>query len=73
MANDVVKVEVGESYPCPVCGKYIFESAGDDEICPVCKWQDDLIQLDNPDEEECANRMSLNQAREAWKKGQKVE
>ena len=51
-------VKSGESYICPVCGKYTFESAGEFEICPVCN---------------CANHMSLNQAREAWKNGQKVE
>ena len=29
--------------------------------------------LADPDEEDCTNHMSLNQAREAWKNGQKVE
>jgi len=72
MEENKIIVEAGESYKCPVCGKYTFKSAGDDDICPVCNWQDDLIQLEDPDEEECANRMSLNQAREAWKNGQKV-
>lgn len=69
MAN----VKIGESYVCPVCGKYTFEKAGDFDICEVCGWQDDLVQLDDPDEEDCANHMSLNQAKEAWKNGQKVE
>ena len=54
-------------------GGYTFESAGEFDICPVCNWEDDLVQLDDPDEEDCANHMSLNQAREAWKNGQKVE
>lgn len=69
MAN----VKVGESYLCPVCGKYTFKSAGNFDICEVCGWEDDLVQLDDPNEEGCANRMSLNQAREAWKSGKKVE
>ncbi len=69
MAN----VKTGESYVCPVCSKYTFEKAGDFDICEVCGWQDDLVQLDDPDEEDCANHMSLNQAKEAWKNGQKVE
>ena len=51
-------VKVGESYICPVCGKYTFEYAGDFDICPVCNWEDDLCQLENPDEEDCANHMS---------------
>ena len=32
-------VKVGESYICPVCGKYTFEYAGDFDICPVCNWE----------------------------------
>lgn len=66
-------VKVGESYICPVCGKYTFEYAGDFDICPVCNWEDDLCQLENPDEEDCANHMSLNQAREAWAHGRRVD
>jgi len=27
----------------------------------------------NPDEKYCANQMSLNEAREAYKKGEKIE
>lgn len=66
-------VRVGESYVCPVCGKYTFERAGEFDICEVCGWEDDLVQLDDPDEENCANSMSLNQAKEAWRNGQRVE
>lgn len=66
-------VKSGESYICPVCGKYMFESAGEFDICQVCNWEDDLVQLDDPDEEGGANRMSLNQAREAWAAGKQVE
>lgn len=73
MATDLTKIKVGDSYLCPVCGQYTFERAGDDDICDVCNWQEDPVQYEDPDEEECANLMSLNQAREAWKKGQKVK
>ena len=62
-------VKYGESYTCPVCGKYKFEKAGDHDICEVCGWEDDLVQLNEPDEEECANCMSLNQARRAYANG----
>ncbi len=65
-------VKAGDSYVCPVCGKYTFESAGDFDICEVCGWQDDLVQVNDPDEEDCANSMSLNQAREAWKHGKVI-
>lgn len=54
---------------CPVCGKYTFDNPGEYDTCPVCGWEDDVIQRLNPDEDCCANQMSLNQAREAYKKG----
>lgn len=69
MVAEVKTVKIGESYACPVCGKYTFESAGDFDICEVCGWEDDIIQLENPDEEDCANHMSLNQAKRAYAKG----
>ncbi|ARP50579.1 hypothetical protein B6259_06620 [Ruminococcaceae bacterium CPB6] len=32
-------------------------------VCPVCGWEDDGVQLDEPDLEGGANEMSLNEAR----------
>lgn len=69
---DLKKIKYGDSYVCPICGEYTFEHAGDYDICPVCNWEDELLQLDDPDEENCTNHMSLNQARKAWAAGQKV-
>ena len=60
-------------HKCPVCGEYEFEHHGSDDICEVCGWQDDIVQELDPDEECCENQMSLNQAREAWKKGIPIE
>ena len=60
-------------HKCPVCGQYEFESEGYFDYCDVCGWQDDMIQEMNPDEKYCANQMSLNEAREAYKKGEKIE
>ena len=33
------------------------------DICPVCDWEDDWIQYNQPDREGGANTVSLNQAR----------
>ena len=52
-------------HKCPVCGKFEFEYEGSFDICEVCGWHDDPIQGENPDEKACANKMSLNEAREA--------
>jgi isopentenyldiphosphate isomerase len=62
----------GYLYECPCCKKHKFNFNGDHSICPVCNWQNDLIQNKNPDEADCANYMSLNQARKAYSKGEKV-
>lgn len=57
---------------CPVCGKYEFMHEDDFDVCPECGWENDGLQIDDPEYVGGANRMSLNQAREAWKKGEKV-
>ena len=38
------------------------------EICPVCNWEDDDVQFNNPDFRGGANKESLNEARENYKK-----
>ncbi len=58
---------------CPVCGNLSFPDYEDSfVICPVCSWTDHQYQNENPDEDLLENRMSLNQAREAWKNGQPI-
>ncbi len=54
---------------CPCCGKTMVEEY---DICSVCEWQNDPVQLWKPDRPGGANVMSLNEAREAYKKGEKV-
>ena len=67
----VLKMDKG--LMCPVCGKHQFEYLDFYEVCPVCGWEDDGLQRDEPDYEGGANRMSLNQAREAWAQEKPVE
>ena len=36
-------------YPCPCCGYSVFsEPEGSYEICPICFWEDDGVQLAYP-------------------------
>lgn len=58
-----------ETNICPVCGKATLEEF---EICPVCDWQNDRVQMEHPDMEGCANNMSLNQAKKAWVNGERI-
>ena len=35
-----------EKYTCPCCGYVVFtEKPGSHQVCPVCKWEDDVSQL----------------------------
>lgn len=49
---------------CPVCGKYIFTESH--EICPVCGWENDRVQLEDPDFPGGSNKLSLNEARKKY-------
>jgi hypothetical protein len=51
-------------YTCPCCGYRTLESEppGTYIICPICFWEDDGIQFDDPDYEGGANKVSLRQA-----------
>lgn len=61
-----------EGYICPVCGNPTFEYWNDMDICDVCDWCNDGLQENHPDYVGGANRMSLNQAREAYRKGEQI-
>ena len=54
---------------CPVCGKQMLDSY---EICE-CGWQNDPIQIEDPEYKGGANVMSLNEARAAYKEGRPIE
>ncbi len=57
-------------YPCLCCGYLTHgepQPSGNHCICPVCFWEDDEVQADDPDFEGGANDSSLNQARKNFK------
>ena len=56
-------------YPCPCCGYLTIgeEPPGTFEICPVCFWEDDNVQFEDPIYAGGANSVSLNQARENFR------
>ena len=49
-------------YHCPCCGNLTL-SLDLHDVCPVCFWEDDPYQLENPDRTGLTNGVSLNQAR----------
>lgn len=63
-------------YKCKCCGYYtLYEEPldpekfpGTFEICPVCFWEDDSLQFLNPQKNYGPNGVSLNEAKENYKK-----
>ncbi|MEU6246632.1 CPCC family cysteine-rich protein [Glycomyces sp. NPDC047010] len=49
-------------YPCPCCGFIVHEATGAHEVCPICGWQDDPVQLRWPEYRGGANKPSLIEA-----------
>ena len=65
MNENIVTKQINERR-CPVCGRTVFEQVGKYEICEVCGWEDDPVQLANPDFAGGANKLSLNECIKAW-------
>ena len=53
---------------CPICGQYEFEEENNFEGCDVCHWQNDGVQMDDPDYWGGANDLSLNDYKAQWLK-----
>ena len=52
---------------CPCCGyQTIDPEPGSYDICPICFWEDDIVQNENPDMAGGANSVSLRQAQENY-------
>ena len=60
---------VTKKYQCPCCGYYTLDDEpGHFDICPVCYWEADNIQSFDPNYVGGPNGISLNKARENFKK-----
>jgi hypothetical protein len=56
-------------YPCPCCGYLEFaERPGSYQICPICFWEDDDVQLRIPTMAGGANKVSLIDAQTNFQK-----
>mgnify|MGYP001285326839 CR=1 FL=1 len=55
----------GKRFRCPCCGYFTLEEEppGTYDICPVCFWEDDNVQYNDPTFCGGANRPSLEEAR----------
>lgn len=57
---------------CMCCGEYTLDEDDLFAICNNCGWESDKVQEDDPNYKGGANEMSLNEAKEAYKKGIKI-
>lgn len=58
---------------CACCGQLTLLEDSEFEICPACGWQDDKVQNEDPKFTGGANDMSLELAKEAYRRGTRVE
>ena len=61
---------MNETIKCPCCGQSLVR---EHDICEVCFWQNDPVQFLNPNYTGGANKMSLQEARAAYKAGKPVK
>ena len=69
MTSDASAPVGGCRFPCPCCGFLTLDESppGTFEICPVCYWEDDNLQFDDPTLRGGANRVSLAEAQENFR------
>jgi Cysteine-rich CPCC len=54
--------------PCPCCGFLTFDGPpGSYDICSICFWEDDIVQLAFPDLAGAANKCSLIEGQQNFK------
>ncbi len=62
----------GERTICPICGLYFFDEPDCYDVCPVCYWEDDPLQRDEQNYKGGANKMSVMEGREAYRRSEKT-
>lgn len=50
-------------YQCPCCDHFTLDARGQYDICPVCFWEDDGLDVDELDEHSGPNHLSLREGR----------
>lgn len=54
---------LGAAHRCPVCDYFTLPNRGQYEICPICFWEDDGLDVDRLDVVSRPNHLTLREAR----------
>lgn len=58
---------LNQLFACQCCGQPTLSERNAYEICSVCLWEDDPVQISDPSYAGGANSISLAEAREKWR------
>lgn len=58
---------------CKCCGKYELDKDSIFEICPICGWESDPVQEDDPNYSGGANSLSLNDYKKEYESRRDAE
>ena len=61
-------MKVKMKFQCPCCDYFTLSERGVYDICPVCSWEDDGLDIDKMDEHSGPNHMTLNEGRNNFQK-----
>lgn len=56
---------------CKCCGKYELDNNSLFEVCPICGWESDPVQENDPNYSGGANKKSLNEYKKEYEKSKK--
>jgi len=54
-------------FQCPCCDYFTLSARGEYDICPICFWEDDGLDLDRLDIPSGPNHMTLREGRHHFK------
>lgn len=54
------------THPCPACGYYMFSEIGNYDICSICGWENDILDLQEMYRPMGPNKVSLEEAQEIF-------
>lgn len=68
-SGELDKIEPqGNELQCPCCDYFTLGERGEYQICPICFWEDDGVDITNLDEQSWSNHITLREGRSNFKK-----